>query len=71
MGGNSSAEADRIGNDSEEQTVQWTILLASIFHHSGTKLGTETKGSRLQNRQLQEHLGPLRSEPALRTNRMR
>src|SRR5208282_4110787 len=29
MGGSSSAEADRIG-ESEEETVQWTILLASI-----------------------------------------
>ena len=28
---NSSGEADRIGNDSEEEIVQWTILLASTF----------------------------------------
>ena len=31
MGGSSSGEADRIGNDSEEEIVQWTILLASTF----------------------------------------
>ena len=31
MGGSSSAGADRIGNDSEEEIVQWTILLASTF----------------------------------------
>ena len=31
MGESSSAEADKIGQDVEEETVQWTILLASIF----------------------------------------
>src|SRR3984885_10982036 len=30
MGGSSSAKADTIGQDVEEETVQWTILLASI-----------------------------------------
>jgi hypothetical protein len=32
MGGSSSAKADTIGQDVEEETVQWTILLASISH---------------------------------------
>ena len=31
MGGSSSAKADTIGQDVEEETEQWTILLASIF----------------------------------------
>src|SRR3984957_7586925 len=31
MGGSSSAKADTIGQDGEEETEQWTILLASIF----------------------------------------
>src|ERR1700722_10508822 len=30
MGGSSSLKADRIGGDLEEETVRWTILLASI-----------------------------------------
>src|SRR5271166_302125 len=30
MGGSSSTEADRIGQDLEEETMTWTILLASI-----------------------------------------
>src|SRR5271168_4744890 len=30
MGGSSSTQADTIGQDVEEETVQWTILLASI-----------------------------------------
>src|SRR6202046_127449 len=30
MGGSSSAKADTIGQDVEEETVPWTILLASI-----------------------------------------
>ena len=31
MGGSSSAKADTIGHDVEEETERWTILLASIF----------------------------------------
>jgi hypothetical protein len=30
MGGSSSAKADTIGQDVEEETERWTILLASI-----------------------------------------
>jgi transposase len=61
MGGSSSAKADTIGQDVEEETVQWTILLASIsrwmrptsaFSIAKERLSTRARRSRRQRRLL-------------------